>query len=221
MAHRINLIPPSERLRTKTDFALLGLVGAGIIIIFAVAFGYYLLNGSLSDRRAELADLQQQNANLQAQLASLQPYEVIQSQRNAAQKNAQGIYAARTNVTDILDAISLVIPENAWFQSLKLTAADPLPPDAKPDKPGSGSAVEAGTLEIEGDTYSFEDVAQVITRMQLVPSLSAVTLGSAGDPRSDTDPNVEVRGYSISATITAPTDNGRALPLSQVQVDRP
>ena len=134
MARRLNLIPPSERSRTTTDFGLLILIGVAIVVIFAIGFGYYLLNGTLTDREQELADLQQQNASLQAQLAELRQYGDIQRDRVDTEEVVQGIYASRTLVSDILDGISLVVPENAWFQSVALTTLDPLPPGLRDRK---------------------------------------------------------------------------------------
>jgi Tfp pilus assembly protein PilN len=217
MARRVNLVPPSERTRTSTDFGLLALLGAAIVIIFAIAFGYYLLNNTLSDREQELADLQSQNAALQAQLVALQQYGDIQRDRESAEGIVQGIYASRTLVSDILDATSLVVPENAWFQSLALTTLDPTSPGSEPEA-GGASAGDNG-LTIEGNTYSFEDVAQVLVRLQLIPSISGVNLVSAGLPKGATDPEIEVKGFSIDAVVDAPETTDTPLPISQVEVE--
>ena len=217
MARRVNLVPPSERSRTSTDFGLLALLGAAIVIIFAIVFGYYLLNNTLTDREQELADLQQQNAVLQEQLASLQEFEAIQRDRENAEEIVQGVYASRTLVSDILDAISLVVPEGAWFQSLALTTLDPTSPGAETETGGSNAG--DNDLTIEGNTYSFEEVAEVLVRLQLVPSLSGVNLVSAGLPRGATDPEIEVKGFSIDAVVDAPTTTDTPLPMSQVEVE--
>lgn len=220
MARRINLIPQSERSRTTTDFGLLALLAAGIVVVFAVAFGYYLLSNSLNDRKQELVDVQQQTAILEGQLTTLEQYERLQAQRVSSEEIVRGIYAGRTLLSEVLDGISLVVPENAWFQSVSLTAMAPAV---------SGSSTAAGptavtstgdnTLSIEGDTYSFEDIAQVLVRLQLVPSLSDVTLASAGQPRGGADPAKQVKGFSIEARIDSPSDTDVELPLSQVEVE--
>ncbi len=217
MARRVNLVPPSERSRTTTDFGLLALLGAAIVIIFAIGFGYYLLNNTLTDREQELADLQQQNAVLQEQLAALEQYGDIQRERVDAEVIVQGIYASRTLVSDILDAISLVVPENAWFQSLALTTLDPTSPGSEAEA-SAASASDSG-LTLEGNTYSFEDVAQVLVRLQLVPSLSGVSLVSAGLPRGAADPEIEVKGFSVDAVVDAPEATDTPLPISQVEVE--
>ena len=219
MARRVNLVPPSERSRTTTDFGLLILIGVAVVVIFAIGFGWYLLNGNLTDREQELADLQQQNASLQTQLAELQQYGDIQRARVDAEGVVQDIYASRTLVSDVLDAISLVVPDNTWFQSVALTTLDPT--SSGGDATGSSSSAGASDnkASIEGNTYSFEDVAQVLVRLQLVPSLSDVSLESAGLPRGSTDPEIEVKGFSVGAVIDAPENTDTPLPLSQVEVE--
>ncbi len=220
MARRVNLVPPSERSRTATDVGLLALLGAAIVVIFAIGFGYYLLNNTLTDREQELADLQQQNAVLQGQLAELQQYGDIQRDRAEAEEVVQGIYSSRTLVSDILDAISLVVPENAWFQTIALTTLDPKSSGAAAEG-GQSAPAEAGDNEIsiEGNTYSFQEIAQVLVRLQLVPSLSGVNLVSAGLPRGTTDPEIEVKGFSIDAVVDGPESTDTPLPLSQVEVE--
>jgi type IV pilus assembly protein PilM len=219
MARRVNLVPPSERSRSTTDFSLLILVGVTIVVIFAIGFGWYLLNGNLTDREQELADLQQQNAELQTQLAELRQYGDIQRARVDAEAVVQDIYASRTLVSDVLDAISLVVPDNTWFQSIALSTLDPT--SSAGEATGSSSSAGAGDnqMSIEGNTYSFEDIAQVLVRLQLVPSLSDVSLVSAGLPRGSTDPEIEVKGFSVEAVIDAPESTDTPLPLSQVEVE--
>ena len=219
MVRRINLVPPSERSRTTTDLGLLGLIAAAIVVIFAIAFGYYLLNNTLSDREQELAGLQQETASLETQLLALRQYEDLQSQRADMEAVAQGIYESRTPVSDILDAVSLVVPENAWFQSLALTTSDPAVSESAA---GAGQttvvAPNDNKISVEGNTYSFEDIAQVLVRLQLVSCLSDVSLASAGEPRGTTDPAQKVKGFSIEATVDAPP-TALPLPMSQVEVE--
>jgi len=130
VVRRINLVPPSERPRTTTDFGVLLLIVAVVIVIAALAFGYYSFKSSLSSKQDELAAVQQQNAQLQGQLETRQQYEALQGTRVQAEKVVQGIYAGRTIVSDILDELSLVVPDTAWFLDLTLTTPDPVPPEA-------------------------------------------------------------------------------------------
>ena len=105
-----------------------------------------------------------------------------------------------------------------WFQSFALTTLDPVPPS--PTASGTASSARGdNTLNVEGNTYSFEDVAQVLVRLQLVPSLSGVSLASAGPPRGATDPEIEVKGYTVEAVVDPPENTDTPLPISQVEVE--
>jgi Tfp pilus assembly protein PilN len=222
MARRINLVPRSERARTTTDVGPLVLFAIIVIAIFAMGFGYYLLHNTLADREQELASAQQATASLEAQVAALRQFERLQSQRVSAEKIVQGIYANRTLVSEVMDAVSLVVPDNAWFASLSLSTADPISAaDAGSAKTGGGGAIGDNKVAIEGSTYSFEDIAQVLVRFQLVPAISGVTLRAVGAARGSTDPAIVVRGFSIDASVfnTQPSDT--PLPMSQVEVEGP
>ena len=221
MVRRINLVPPSERPRTTTDFGVLLLIVAVVIVIAALAFGYYSFKSSLSSKQDELAAVQQQNAQLQGQLETLQQYEALQGTRVQAEKVVQGIYAGRTLVSDILDELSLVVPDSAWFLDLTLSTSDPVLPGAVATQTAADNV-----FTIDGDTYGFDDVAQILVRLQLVPGLAdprnpLPRLTSAGQPGGSVDPTKHVVGFSVAGTVTNTQPADKPLPLSQVEVPSP
>jgi Tfp pilus assembly protein PilN len=213
MARRVNLIPRSERPRTRTDWGLLATVGLFIIVIFALGFGYYVFSNVLDGRKQELADLQMQTAALEQQVDALRQYELLAAQREDVQSVVQGIYSNRTLLSDVLDAVSLVVPENAWFKSLQVTASDPVPVATGADAP----ATSDGKISIEGQTYSFEDVSRLIVRLQLIPSISGVELTSANQASEASGSQLEVKGFSIGASVLN-KQPASALPLTEVEV---
>jgi Tfp pilus assembly protein PilN len=215
MARRINLVPRSERPRTRTDWGLLAMVGLFIVVIFALGFGYYLFSNVLDGRKQELADLQLQTASLELQVEALQQYEQLAAQREDVQAVVQGIYSNRTLLSDVLDAVSLVVPENAWFQSLQVSAADPVPGSDGAD----ASAGQDGDITIQGQTYSFEDVSRLIVRLQLIPSIAGVELTSANQAREAGDAQLELKGFSIGASVLNKA-TASALPLTEVEVPK-
>jgi Tfp pilus assembly protein PilN len=216
MARRINLIPRSERPRTKTDWAFLGMVGLFIIVIFGLGFGYYSFSNTLDERRQALDDLKTQTAALEQQVDALHEYEVLASSRENVQGVVQSIYSNRTLLSDVLDAVGLVVPDNTWFQGLDLTATDPVPQTAEATTGGT-STVKVGTLSLDGETYSFEDVSRLIVRLQLIPGLSNVTLSTANETQHAVGKQLAVKGFSITADVVQPEAPG-ALPLTDVEV---
>lgn len=212
MTRRINLIPPSERARTTTNIGMLGFVALAILVVFALGLGYYLLNSSLDDRKQQLELAQQETQALQSQVAALKQYGELDSQRKQVEAVVQGAYASRTLVADILNNLSLVLPDNVWFNSLNLSTADP------GSEPGVGGATDS-SVDFSGNTYSFEDVAQLLVRLQLMTSLSDIKLSSAGAAVGSVDATKDVKGFSIQGTVTNTQPTDTPLPVSQVEVE--
>jgi Tfp pilus assembly protein PilN len=217
MARRVNLIPRSERPRTRTDWGLLTLVGLFIIVIFALGFGYYNLSNSLDESKQELADLQTQTAAVQQQVQALVQYERLATQRENVQSVVQGIYSGRTLLSGVLNAISMVVPDNAWFQSMQLAASDPKLPAEGATTLAAASANAAGKISIQGSTYSFEDVSRLLVRLQLIPSMTDVQLSSATKSGGDSTSGVEITGFALGASVVNKEPPGD-LPLTDVEV---
>lgn len=221
MVRRINLVPAEQRKRTQTDVGLILLIVAAIVVAGGIALSYVFYGGELSDREAELADLQAQNQQLEAQLASLSQYQALDQRRAALEDVVTRVYAGRTLVSGVLGDLSLVIPENVWLGNLNLTAPDP-PPALSPETQAQGTVSPTetqGNLALVGNTYSFEDVARLLVRVEQIPAVSAVTLGSAGAPTGSVDPNKDVRGFNLQATIHNEQPADTQLPVSRVEVE--
>jgi len=184
------------------------MVGLFIVVIFGLGFGYYMFSNMVDDRRQELEDLEAQTTKLQQQVDSLQAYEVLAAQRNSVQAVVENIYGSRTLLSDVLDAVSLVVPDNAWFQSLDLTAPDPMPAEE--------DSVTDGVISISGKTYGFEDISRLVVRLQLIPALSDVHLTHASEEQGD-DSQLAIKAFSIGAGIIN-TEEAGALPLTDVEV---
>jgi Tfp pilus assembly protein PilN len=213
MMRRINLVPSGERRRTQTDIGLLLLVVVGAVVVIAILFSYFQTRGQLSDREAELAQLQTQIATVTAQLGSLAADEQLQNQVTQTETLAQQIYAGRMLFSEVLGDLSLVIPENVWIADLNLTA--PVAASAAPAG-GAAAAGGPGAFSIsDAGTYTFEDVARAIVRLQQIPSLTGVTLTSAN---SAVDNEVKVKKFGATAALVNTQPSDTPLPISQVGV---
>lgn len=211
MPRRINLVPKGERARTTTNVGALGLVVLGIVVLFGLGLGYYLFSNTLSDRRQELGDIEAERASLEAQVNALREYGLLASERVAVEKVVQGVYAGRTLVNEILTDISQVIPSNVWFVGMNLSTLDP---GVDLEDTGSSPGAGGNVFSVDGNTYSFEDVAQVLVRLQLVQALQVVTLLSAGEPVGAVDETQDVKGFSIDAVVVNTQPEDTPLPLS-------
>lgn len=211
MARRINLVPASERARTTTNVGMLVAIACAIIVFFILGLVYYLWSGTLNDRERELADVQQQRQLVEAQAATLKQYEELALDRQQTEETVQQVYAGRTPVADILDSISLVVPESVWFQSLDITAPDPASSLNASDTPTRSDSM----MNVEGSTYTFEDVAQLLVRLKLISALSGIDLENASSGQ-DSD---NLKTFSIQATVLNTQDPATPLPVSQVEVE--
>lgn len=218
MRRRINLVPPAERTRTTTDVGLLLMMVLAIVVVFGLGFSYYLLDNQRAGKQQRLTDLQEQVAQVQKRAAALRQYEVVKAQKDEAETLATGIYGARTTISDILNDISLVVPGTIWFQNLSLTVADPVPGTAGGGKARGGS--DPTTINIQATTYTFEDVAQLLIRLQLVPSLKNVELVSARDEAQGATDTAGLKTFSMAGSIVD-TSPEEGLPVSEIQVATP
>ncbi len=216
MARRINLIPQAERARTKTNVGVLGLVVAAIVVVAALGLGYWTLSGQRDDREQELQIVQQERQKKEAEAASLDQYVQLASQRDQAEEVVRGIYAGRTLVSKVLDDISRVLPEKVWFETLSLGTSDPTTGPVDPANPPTGNAVS-----ISGSTFSFEEVAELLVRLQLIPSLSGISLGSASGEQAEGSTSKSIKTFSIGAAVSNTQPADTALPMSQVEVEGP
>lgn len=215
MLRRINLIPLSERTRTQSDAGMLTLIVMGILVLAAIAFTYVYFNGVLNDRQRELAALQAETAQVQTQLNALAEYQVLDQERQRAEDVVQHIYAGRTLISQTLGDLSLVIPKEAWLQTLQLTAP-PIPSmDAVPEE----NLKLTGSFSATAQTYTFEDVATALVRLEQIPSFAAVALNTAGNRGASGAGTQSIKTFSLGAALRNTQLPDTPLPLSQVQVN--
>lgn len=220
MVRRINLVPVAERARTKTDVGALVLIIVGVIVLAGIAFSYYYFSNDLSTKKDELAQLQAENARLQAELSSLAGFDALAQRKDEAQKVVQSLYAGRTLVSDILGDFSLIIPDNVWLSDSGGLSVD-APVNAAAGVIGGGAATP-GNVHIQGNTYSFEDVATFLVRLELMPELVDVNLNSADTRSNDqTAPKKAVKSFGVDAGLLNTQDPTTPLPLTLIGVGTP
>jgi len=192
------------------------LLVVGLVIVFALGFGYYWLSTERGNLEDELVEKQAQLSDLQAQVDTLDEYRRLAAEVSRREEVVTGVYAGRTLLSKVLSDFSLVIPENVWITTMSLTAGEAQVELA--DQPGTFVSGQ-GTMSLSGDTYSFPDVAAFLVRLKLISALSDITLGSAGAALGGVDPAKDVKGFSLSATISNTQPEDTQLPISKVEVE--
>jgi Tfp pilus assembly protein PilN len=224
MVRRINLVPPGERRRTQSDVGLLILIVVVVAVLAAVGYAWFSYRTSLIEKENELAQVQSEIQKVQQQLNALAQYEALQTNKDQTEALVQEIYAGRTLLSEILGDISLVIPKQAWVQTMGLSApevAAVIATFAGKAPAAAGAAATGapvGQFTVAGNTYTFEDVAGVMIRMQQVPSFINVTLGSVGPAGGNVDPAKKAKGFSLTAGVINTQAPDTPLPLTQVEV---
>ena len=221
MVRRINLVPPGERRRTQSDVGLLILLAVVVAVLAGVGYTWFSYRTSLTDKENELVQVQSEIQKVQQQLNALAQFEAIQNSRNQAEALVQQIYAGRTLLSEILGDISLVLPKEAWVQTMGLSAPEVAAviatfPGQAPA--AAGTASPTGQFTVTGNTYTFEDVARVMVRVQQVPSFINITLGTVGAASGNVDPAKKAKGFNMTAGVINTQAPDTPLPLTQVEV---
>jgi Tfp pilus assembly protein PilN len=204
VAARINLLPPSERVRTATNVGMLLLVASGVLVVAVLGLSWFLVSSSRGDLQEELAARQAERVRLEQEVQTLATYRALGARRQNLEEVVRQVYAGRTSVSDFMSDLSLVLPENVWLGQMDLTTADP-----------ASAFTGTGSFSMTGNTYSFPDVALLLVRLKLVDALQQITLEQAGPGQGNVDAT-KTRGFSISAVLknTQPADT--PLPVSKV-----
>jgi Tfp pilus assembly protein PilN len=195
----VNLLPKgAERARRTTpDPAILvGVVGFGAVVV-----SLFLMFSSASSK---LIDLRSQRDLLKAELAQqsrVKPYLPVQESISGPEAERIGAVASalsyRIPWDYVLGQISLALPKGVKLTSLAATT----PVSANPQY--ALAASEAATnLKLDGWTYSQESVAQLLTRLQLLPSIvrTSVNLNQS----TITTGAQPYYAFTVSAKIRAP-----------------
>jgi type IV pilus assembly PilN-like protein len=192
----INLLPKQaigqQRAGLGAKLPFVGSAAVPVVAAILVFVGY-------SSGHSALVAKQTQLAAVTAQLAATKP--VISVASTPAPSTA-GLVVERTQRLAALESVlgkevawdttllnvARVLPANVWLTSL--TATSPTPADVvapvsvapttttTTPTPAPAAAASAAGFTIAGSTYNEEDVAALLRRLQLLPTLTNVTLVS-------------------------------------------
>lgn len=168
----------SEREKTAASPAFLKVVLAlvAILVLAGLAGAFMLMSARAHERQATADDLRAQLAELTAQAAPEEEPGVatLTAEGQARTAALSDALAARVAWDRILREFSLVLPDGVWLTTLSSTSAATPAPGAVVTEASS-----EGTFTINGFASSQEDVAVLLSRLEVIPEFSSVQLQSS------------------------------------------
>ena len=188
----VNLLPADAyAARPKLPHAPIVLAATAPILAGALVYlGYALEHPTVTDRKTALSIVQSQVEALKPSQTLASEASQIAVQRRQRQRELSDALAMQQPWDVALDQIGRVLPAKTWL--ISLTAASPTPL-------GSSETV-AATWSFEGYTLTMNDLAAVLTRLSLVPSLENVQLSGASSTKIG---NRDVTQFTITADAKA------------------
>jgi Tfp pilus assembly protein PilN len=172
----VNLLPKDETRRTHRGPSLVVQLSAagGLIVVGALAGGFFLSHGKVVDRRKSLDAVQTELAQTPAPTLQgpASPTAALQATQSARLTVLSGALSGRMAWDRVLREIALILPDNVWLTALTGQA----PVSAASGVPVAAPTTTPSGFSLTGYTYSQQGVAQLLARLSLVPELSSVQL---------------------------------------------
>ena len=203
----VNLLPKDLQVRKsirEEDPAVVVGSALGVIVMIALGAAFYTAHGKagaqerrLSAARLELAQLSVRKHPTPTPSKPAAPVTPILAPPAVTGQEAAWLTAVKSTLSQriawdrVLREVSLVMPDDVTLNSMTMSA--PLPVAAA--IPGATPAAPAQDFVIAGSAFSYDSVARLLSRLELVPDLSGVTLTSSNAS------GVHGVQFSISAAV--------------------
>ena len=206
----VNLIPTDARrggaAPARSGGAVYVLLGGLAVVVVALA-SYVLLQNTISDRQAELAQVKRDATAAQATATALSPYRQFAQLSQTRVQTVGALAGSRFDWERAMRDLALVLPDNVWLTSFVGTVA----PGINFGDAGVNTNSETGTLrstqqvpavELVGCTENQADVARVMARLRLVEGVTQVSLAAS----EKSDVSTAGAGSGAGATPSAGSD---------------
>jgi Tfp pilus assembly protein PilN len=211
----VNLLPRetrSSRRGRSVDPLLVGGVALTVVVVAAVGAGFVLTHSRASSEqnklaaaRAELAVLTAAARQPSGGTTPTLPTPAVTQQLGPWQAALATALQTRIPLDGILSQLARVVPANVTVTTVNLggaTSGSSSSTSGTP--PASAPAGSTASLQLGGTAFSEDGVAQLLSRLALVPGLSNVVLAS-----STADPKTGRVTFQVSAQVSTP-----AIPLT-------
>lgn len=185
----VNLLPPDAyAAKPKLPYASVVLAATAPVLAGALVYlGYSLEHSKVADRQIALDAVQSQIDARSPSQALVAAAATILSEKTAHQLELQDALAKQMPWDVAFDQIARVLPANAWLTSVTMSSPTPV-------STGSASA----PCTINGYALTQADVAQVLSRLSLLPVLTDLKLNGV---TSSTLGTKNVVQFTITATV--------------------
>ena len=215
----VNLLPKELQTRKsirEEDPAVVVGSALGLVVMIALGLAFYVEHGAAAKQQARLNTARLALAQLSVKEHELKPKSTkpkvpitpVVPPPSVTGQEATWLSSVETNLSDriawdrVLREVSLVMPDDVTLTSLTMTAPSTAAVIPGVSEPTTSSATG---FSIAGDAFSYDSVARLLSRLELVPDLNDVTLtntssGSATTGGSSGGSTAGVQ-FNISANV--------------------
>jgi Tfp pilus assembly protein PilN len=200
----VNLIPSEDRPGGRRPmrggplaYVVVGALAAALVGVTVLV----VTANQISDREAEISQLEGETATLAAQAQALDAYTQFHSVREQRTATIASLADSRFDWERVMRELALVLPGNVWLTNLTGTAT----PDVEPDGAASVAlrdTVPGPALEVVGCARSQDAVAGFVQALKEIDGVTRVgvqasVLGSesAGEGGSETASTCQTREF--------------------------
>ncbi len=180
----VNLIPPDQRrgdrAAMRTGAFSYVLIGGLVVALLGVAL-LALTGKQISDKKSEVAQLQQEEAATQAKAQSLAAFTQFRAAQESRSGTITSLAQSRFDWQRVLNEFARVIPSDVWLTKLAGTA-DPAVTVSNGPEIQTRDSIPGPALELEGCASSQEAVAGLIANLQEIDGVTRVGLESSERP---------------------------------------
>lgn len=198
----VNLIPPDERrgdraaIRTgSASYVVIAGLGIALLAVIALAF----TSKQVSDRKQQVADLQQQEQQVTAKAQSLKSFTDFRAVQESREATVTSLAQSRFDWQRVLNELARVLPSDVWLSQLEGTVSPAVQVEGGPD-----IAIRAGAsgpaLSIVGCAVSQDAVAGFVSDLQDIDGVTRVGVQSSTRPDANT---TSASGGSAAASDSA------------------
>jgi Tfp pilus assembly protein PilN len=162
------------------SFVLVGALALLVICVAALA----LTSKSISDKEADVAQLEQDLASAEAKATALQPFATFRSIQESRASTVASLAQSRFDWERVMRELSLVLPDDVWLTNLTGTV---LPEVTVPNEAAISvrDSILGPALELIGCAPSQDSVAGLVAALEDIDGVTRVGVSSSELPDAE------------------------------------